>query len=100
MGDSAICVIASRLVALLAGAATASVLAFGITTVTVAQTAAAGPMECSNAQPYPDSPTDICTGYGQTCAKWQCKYPPGTEGKWDITGHYTPCMGSCNNPYD
>lgn len=47
--------------------------------------------ECTTAQPYPNSPYDICTGYGQTCARSMCSSPPGTPGKWGTDGSYTPC---------
>ncbi|GEM_PF-1540431 len=100
MGDLALKTVGARPVALLAGAVAFTALAFGGVTLTLSPVAGAAPAECTSSQPYPNSPNDICTGYGQTCAKWMCKYPPGTEGKWDINGHYTPCMGSCNNPYD
>lgn len=73
----------------LAGAAAGLVLAAGMV-IAVAPQAVAGP-QCTDQQPYPDSPLSICTGYGQTCLRTTCKYPPGTPGKWGVDGHYTPC---------
>lgn len=78
-----------RLVARIAGAAAAVVLAAGVTAAVAPPATAA--LECTNQQPYPDSPLSICTGYGQSCARSICAYPPGTPGKWGTDGHYTPC---------
>lgn len=78
-----------RLVARIAGAAAAVVLAAGVTAAVAPPANAA--LECTNQQPYPDSPLSICTGYGQSCARSICAYPPGTPGKWGTDGHYTPC---------
>jgi hypothetical protein len=78
-----------KFAAIAASAAAAATFGLGWGLVT-APDAGAGP-ECTNAQPYPDSPYDICVGYGQTCAKFRCASPPGTPGKWDVNGDYTPC---------
>lgn len=81
--------IARRIASRVAGAAAAAVLFFGVT-IAVTPEAAAGP-QCTDQQPYPNSPLSICTGYGQTCLRSTCQYPPGTPGKWGVDGRYTPC---------
>lgn len=79
-----------RIVATVASAAAAT--AFGLGAIgTITPTAIASPAECTNAQPYPNSPYDICTGYGRTCSRSMCSSPPGTPGKWGTDGQYTPC---------
>lgn len=78
-----------RIATSMAAVAAVAVLSAG-TTIALAPEAAAGP-PCTNQQPYPDSPLSICTGYGQTCLRSTCKYPPGTPGKWGTDGRYTPC---------
>ncbi len=68
----------------------ATVVLFGGMTIAFAPEAVSGP-ECTNQQPYPNSPLRICTGYGQSCSRSICSYPPGTPGRWGTDGHYTPC---------
>jgi len=53
----------------------------------------ASPLQCTSEQPYPDSPFNICTGYGTACPRRICAYEPGTPGQFDINGDYTPKMG-------
>jgi hypothetical protein len=87
-----------RIAAGLASVAAAAAFGFGVTVITAPMASAA--TECTNQQPYPDSPMSICIGYGRSCWKSLCSAAPGTEGKTDINGDYEPCMGSCSNPYD
>ena len=68
-------------------------VAIALATTVATATGANAATECTNEQPYPDAPRRICTGYGQSCPTWRCAYPPGTPGKWDINGHYTPKKG-------
>jgi hypothetical protein len=91
-------VIARQFAVTLASAAAAIAFGFGVAVVTAPTASAA--TECTNQQPYPDSPLSICIGYGRSCWKSFCSAAPGTEGKTDINGDYEPCMGSCSNPYD
>lgn len=79
----------STILCVIAGAITAIALS-------LAQDAHAS-TECTAGQPYPNSVYDICVGYGRTCSKWMCASPPGTQGKFDINGDYTPCTtrGGC-----
>jgi hypothetical protein len=79
-----------RFAAALASAAAAAAFSFGAA-IAVAPQANAWPSECTYEQPYPNSPYDICTGFGQSCSRSTCKYPPGTQGEWGTDGHYTPC---------
>lgn len=55
--------------------------------------AKADPLQCSFEQPYPDSPYNICTGYGTFCPARVCAYEPGTPGRFDINGDYEPKVG-------
>lgn len=91
---------ARQLAAVLASAAATAAFGLGVAVAVAPQAAAYPGQECTNEQPYPDSPMRICTGYGQSCARSLCSAAPGTEGKTDINGDYEPCMGSCSNPYD
>ena len=55
----------------------------------------AAPGNCSNENPYPSTYLNTCvsTAPFQQCAKWRCSSLPGTPGKWDINGRYTPKVG-------
>lgn len=53
----------------------------------------ASPLQCTFEQPYPNSPYNICTGYGTFCPRSVCAYEPGTPGRFDINGDYEPRMG-------
>lgn len=89
-----------RFSAALAAGAAATAFVFGVATMEAPAANAYPGQECTYDQPYPDSPYNICTGYGRSCSKSLCNAAPGTEGKMDINGDYEPCMGSCSNPYD
>jgi len=64
-----------------------------LSAATVTFPATADALPCTFEQPYPDSGLSVCTGYGQTCPRWICAYPPGTPGKWDVNGRYEPKVG-------
>lgn len=69
----------------------------------VSGTANAGPGSCSWESPYPSNPYNKCVLQpGVECAVWRCASPPGTQGKWDVTGWYTPCTrsGGCGTKLD
>lgn len=67
-------------------------IAAAIWVLAFAPSANAGP-QCTYTQPYPDSPFNICTGFGQICPRSVCAYEPGTPGRFDINGDYEPRVG-------
>lgn len=45
---------------------------------------------CTWKNPNPTYYNSICVAYGKSCYRWLCAYPPGTPGKYDVTGRYKP----------